>query len=63
MWPVAVRHSSWRTLVLTDDECLWRKEALHSHASQFDRGTHAPVLDESLLDPLRLPIERYVVTS
>lgn len=51
------------TLVLTDDECLWRQEALHSHASQFDRGTQAPILDESLLDPLRLPVERYVVAS
>jgi len=50
-------------LVLTDDECLWRREALHSHASQFDHGTLPPILDESLLDPLRLPIERYVVTS
>jgi len=51
------------TLVLTDDECLWRQEALHSHASQFDQGMHKPILDESLLDPLRLPIERYVVAS
>jgi len=50
-------------LVLTDDECLWRREALHSHASQFDQSTQAPILDESLLDPLRLPIERYVVAS
>lgn len=51
------------SLELTDDECLWRREALRAHASQFDPREQPPILDQSLIDRLRLPVEHYVVSS
>lgn len=51
------------TLALTDDERLWRREALRSHRSQFDPCDHLPILDQSLIDHLHSPIEQYVVSA
>lgn len=50
-------------LPLTADESTWRREAVRSHASQFDGGAHPPILDDALLSRLLRPIEYYVTAS
>jgi LmbE family N-acetylglucosaminyl deacetylase len=51
---------AFAALELTDDECLWRHEALRAHTSQFN--SPEPILDESLVDVIRVPVEQYVVS-
>jgi hypothetical protein len=50
-------------LPLTADESMWRREAVRSHASQFDGGAHPPILDDTLVARLLRPVEYYVTAS
>jgi LmbE family N-acetylglucosaminyl deacetylase len=50
-------------LSLTDDEAMWRRVALRSHASQFDGGRHRPILDDTLVERLLQPVEHYITPA